>query len=72
MRYTKAQKDELDRKLSQMTDKELAALDNQAERLLYQARNTEAHRERQRVYVQRYKRRMALAAKMGITDTEGE
>lgn len=72
MRYTKAQRDEIDRKLAQMTDKELEALDTQAERLIYQAKNTEEHRERQRGYMQRYKRRMALAAKMGITDTEGE
>lgn len=64
--YSKAERDEIDRQLAQMTDKELDQLDSDGSKLLYQAKDKDAYRERQREYMRKYRQRIALASKLGI------
>ena len=70
--YTKAERDEIDRQLANMTDDELRALELAGGKLLKQG--TE-HKYDQAEYNRRYKRRIALAAlnkgMIQVTDHDG-
>lgn len=64
--YSKAERDEIDRQLAQMTDKELDELDLKGGKILYQAKDKETYKDRQREYMRKYRQRIALASKLGI------
>lgn len=69
--YTRAERDEIDRQLSQMTDQQRSDLEIQGSKILYKAKDADAYRERQREYMRKYRQRIALAAKMGILKQGG-
>jgi hypothetical protein len=65
-RFDKATARQLDEELNRMTDKERNALSTEGNRLLKQKGNPEAYREYCRLYMQRYRARIALAARRGM------
>lgn len=70
--YTKAERDEIDRQLAQMTDQQLQDLESQGSRIQYKAKDADAHRERQRAYMRKYRQRIALATQLGIIKGQGD
>lgn len=62
--YTKEQRDEIDRRLANMTEDQLNELDTQGGKIL--KKTSDVSKERQRGYMRKYRQRIALAKQMGI------